>query len=131
MQDRNYVSAWYDWAIDKVIVLERDSKGTLFKKKYNAPYYFYIPDEEGEHTSIFGDKLMRAEFSSRDEYEAAKRHFPVKFESDFSPLQRVLMDIYHDKPAPPVFYSFIDIEVDYKASASDGNTKIKIRKKQS
>jgi len=112
-QDRNYVAAWYDWAADKVIVLERDRHGTLFKKKYNAPYYFYIPDEEGTHLSIFGDKLIRAEFSSRDEYEAAKRHFSIKFESDFRPLQRVLMDYYYDRPAPPVFFAFIDIEVDY------------------
>jgi DNA polymerase elongation subunit (family B) len=112
-QDRNYVAAWYDWATDKVVVLERDQQGTLFKKRYNAPYYFYVPDEEGEHVSIFGDKLLRAEFSSRDEYEAAKRHFPVRFESDFRPLQRVLMDYYYDRPAPPVFFAFVDIEVDY------------------
>lgn len=112
-KDRNYVAAWYDWGTDKVIVLERDTQGTLFKKKYNAPYYFYVPDEEGEHLSIFGDKLLRAEFSSRDEYEAAKRHFPVRFESDFRPAQRVLMDYYYDRPAPPVYFAFVDIEVDY------------------
>lgn len=111
--DRNYVAAWYDWGDDKVIVLERDGDGALYRKKYNAPYYFYVPDENGTYQSIFGDKLIRAEFSSREEYEAARQHFPRKFESDFRPLQRVLMDYYYDKPAPPVQYAFLDIEVNY------------------
>lgn len=111
--DRNYVACWYDWASDKVIVLERDNTGVLFKKKYNAPYYFYIPDEEGKHLSLFGDKLTKYEFSSREEYEEAKKLCPVRFESDFRPVHRVLMDYYYDLPAPPVYYSFIDIEVDY------------------
>lgn len=110
---RNYVAAWQDFKSDQVIVLERDTDGVLYRKKYNSPYYFYVPDEEGEHTSIYGDKLLRAEFASRDEYEAAKRQFPVKFESDFTPVKRILMDLYYDRPAPLVYYAFLDIEVDY------------------
>lgn len=110
---RNYVAAWVDWDIDKIVVLERDGKGNLHRRRYNPPYYFYIPDEEGEYESIFGHKLTRAEFDSRDQYEHAKNHFPVKFESDIPPLKRVLMDYYYDKPAPLVNYAFLDIEVDY------------------
>src|SRR5690606_19811946 len=112
---RNYVAAWVDWNADKIIVLERDKDGKLFRKRYNPPYYFYVLDEEGEYESIFGDKLTKAEFESRAEYEYAKRHFPAnqRFESDIQPLKRVLMDYYYDKPAPLVHYAFIDIEVDY------------------
>lgn len=114
MEDtRNYVAAWYNWADDKVIVLERDNDGVLYKKKYNVPYYFYIPDEDGKHLSLFGDKLTKYEFSSREEYEEAKKLCPIRFESDFRQVHRVLMDYYYDRPAPPVYYSFIDIEVDY------------------
>lgn len=115
-KNRNYVAAWFDWNADKVIVLERDQTGALFKKRYNPPYYFYVPDEEGTYESIYGDKLLRAEFGSREEYEAAKRAFPKRFESDIRPLQRVLMDIYYDRPAPPVYYAFLDIEVNYAQS---------------
>ena len=111
--ERNYVAAWSDYKADKIIVLERDKAGALFRVKYNPPYYFYIPDEEGDYESIWGDKLIRAEFSSRDEFEAAKKQFPVKFESDFTPLKRVLMDYYYDRPAPLVNFAFLDIEVDY------------------
>lgn len=114
--DRNYVAAWNDWREDEIVVLERDLAGHLFKKKYNPPYYFYVPDETGDYESIWGDKLLRAEFSSRDEYEAAKLQFPVKFESDISPLKRVLMDYYYNVPAPLVHYAFLDIEVDYAKS---------------
>lgn len=112
-ENRNYVAAWVDYSADKIVVLERDQDGTLFRKRYNPPYYFYVPDENGEYESIFGDKLIRAEFDSREHYDQAKRHFPVKFESDIPPLKRVLMDYYYDRPAPIVYYAFIDIEVDY------------------
>lgn len=110
---RNYVAAWVDWAADKIVVLERDTDGKLYRVRYNPPYYFYVPDEEGEYESIFGDKLTRAEFGSREEFEHAKKHFPVRFESDIQPLKRVLMDYYYDRPTPLVNYAFIDIEVDY------------------
>src|SRR5271170_4103070 len=94
-EKRNYVAAWADYRSDKIVVIERDSAGRRWRKRYNPPYYFYIPDaEEGTETSIFGDKLIRAEFESREEYNHAREQFPVKFESDIPPLKRVLMDSY-------------------------------------
>ena len=113
---RNYVAAWMDYKADAVVVLERDSDGNLFRKKYNPPYYFYVPDESGEYTSIYGDKLIKAEFDNKDAYNAAKNEFKVKFESDFSPTKRVLMDYYYNRPAPLVNFAFFDIETDYTKS---------------
>jgi len=115
---RNYVAAWVDWNADKIVVLERDHDGKLHRVRYNPPYYFYIKDDEGPYTSIFGDKLTRAEFDSRDQFEQAKRMFPEghRFESDIAPLKRVLMDYYYDRPSPLVHYAFLDIEVDYQQS---------------
>ena len=109
----NYVAAWVDYDVDKVIVLERDDGGKVTRVKYNPPYYFFIQDDEGEYESIFGDKLIKAEFESREQYEQAKRHFPDKFESDIAPLKRVLMDNYYGVKTPTVHYAFLDIEVDY------------------
>lgn len=116
--NKNYVAAWIDYKTDKVVVLERDQEGTLFQKKYHPPYYFYVKDEEnGTYTSIFGDKLIRAEFGTSWEYKAAieqmKREGFHLFESDISPLKRILMDTYYGRPAPPVHFAFFDIEVDY------------------
>lgn len=115
-ETRNYVAAWHEYSTDQIVVLERDSDGKAYRKRYNPPYYFYIPVEDGEkgqYTSIFGDELIRAEFDSKDQYEAAKRKFNKKFESDISPLKRVLMDEYYGREAPIVNYAFLDIEVDY------------------
>ena len=113
---RNYVAAWMDYRDDVVVVLERNQNGDLFRKKYNPPYYFYIPDESGEYTSIYGDKLIKAEFDSKDAYNAAKNEFKIKFESDISPVKRVLMDYYYNVPTPRINYAFLDIEVDYAKS---------------
>lgn len=126
-ETKNYVAAWFDWDIDKIVVLERDAEGRMYRKKYNPPYYFYVPHEDGQYTSIFGDRLMRAEFSSRDEYNAAKNQYPVKFESDISPLKRVLMDNYYDRPTPRVNYAFIDIEVDYRAKVFEPQDRLTAR----
>jgi len=110
--DRNYVAAWMDYSEQKVVVIERDSEGKTFRKKYNPPYYFYVVDEDGKYESIYGDKLTRVEVATRDEYEFAKKQFDKKFESDFSPLKRVLMDEYYNKKTPPVNFALLDIESD-------------------
>lgn len=113
MRTNNYVAAWHDYDSDQIIVLERDDAGKLGRVRYNAPYYFYVPDENGEYESIFGDKLIKAEFDSKRGYESAKNHFPKRFESDIRPLSRVLMDNYDGVKTPRVNYAFLDIEVDY------------------
>lgn len=117
--DSNYVAIWNDFQSGQIIVLERDTSGNLQRVRYNPPYYFYVPNPSGTYESIFGDKLLRLEFDSRDEYEQAKRHHPIKFESDISPVKRVLMDSYYNKPAPNVHFALLDIEVNY-SSATGG-----------
>ena len=114
--NRNYIAAWQDYKTDKVVVLERDQEGKLYRKRYNSPYYFYVPDDNGTETSIFKDKVTRLEFNTYDECEAAKKQFPKKFESDFTPVKRILMDNYYEKPTPPVNFAFLDIENDYRKS---------------
>lgn len=114
--NRNYVAGWQDYRDDCVVILERDDEGTLYRKKYNCPYYFYVPDEDGDSVSIYKDKLKRLEFETKQEYDTARRSHAIKFESDFTPLKRILMDVYNGRPTPKVNYAFIDIEVDYKQS---------------
>lgn len=126
----NYVAAWTDygggWNDEKVVVYERNSSGDLRMRKYEPPYYFYVEDRHGEHETIFGDKVTRAEFSSKTEYEHAKSFFrdprnfmddggrcPKLFETDFTPLKRVLMENYYGVPAPAFNFALLDIEADY------------------
>lgn len=111
----SYVGAYYNYDTDAVMVWERSENGRKITAHY-APWYFYVPDENGEHTSIYGDKLKRLDFESKAEFEAACRAHNKKFESDISPLYKVLMDEYYDLPIPDVHYAFYDIEVDTKAT---------------
>ncbi len=115
MADRNYIDAIYDKNAEEVIVWEREQGSSQrFTKRYSAPYYFYVKDDQGEFTSIYGDKLKKEKFSNRSDFESAcKRHY-TKFESDLSPEEKILMEHYYEKDAPILHYSFLDIEVDYQ-----------------
>lgn len=77
---------------------------------YDAPRYFFIPDEEGEFKSMYGHNLKKLTFESDIEVKAAQRRYPLTFESDFTPEDRILMDQYYDLPPPPLNYAFFDIE---------------------
>lgn len=111
MTSNNYVGVADDWSSEQVVVWERGPEGRT-STRFDNPYYFYIPHPEGQHTSMYGDPLTKVSFDNREEFKAAKAHFPLKFESDFTPLDKVLMDNYYGLPAPALHYSFFDIEVD-------------------
>lgn len=116
MSRANYVGAYYEYDTDAVIVWERDETGRKVVA-HHAPHYFYVPCEDGEYTSIYGDKLEKLVFDSKDEMQAAARKYQYKFESDIPPLFKVLMNEYHDLPTPNIHFAFLDIEVDYQSSA--------------
>ena len=84
---------------------------------YPCPHYFYIEDPEGDHTSMFGEKASRIDFDTSQQMRSAKNEYEGKgirtFESDIPPELKILSSIYYDKPAPKLFVSFLDIEVDY------------------
>jgi DNA polymerase elongation subunit (family B) len=115
MTQASYVGAVYDWDTDAVMVWERGEGGRKVVA-HHAPHYFYVPDEEGEYTSIYGDKLKKLVFDNKDEFQQHARNYSRKFESDIPPLFKVLMNEYYARPVPDVHYAFLDIEVDYKSS---------------
>lgn len=108
-----YVGAIFDQENQNVIVWERDDSGTRVPYIYDAPYYFYAPDEEGTFTSIFGHTLKKIVSRDRDEHKQLCKQHRLRFESDFNPLDRVLMDKYYGAPTPKLHTAFLDIEVDY------------------
>ena len=101
---------------DDVTVWERTEEGRI-EKTYRAPYFFFTKDTNGEHVSIFGDKLTRHDFRNSKEYNHARSEmesYGVElFESDITPDIRVLSEHYYGKPAPILNVTFLDIEVDY------------------
>ncbi len=121
-----YVGAHYDWTSDKVTVWERDEEGRK-AVSFNAPKYFYVPDENGEFTSIYKDKLKRLDFDTNAEYKAALNQYRNKFESDIPPMFKVLMNEYYGAKPSKVHYAFCDIEWNYKTAKFDESHKVRIR----
>jgi len=106
---------------DEVLVWERtpcSEKREL--QAYPAPYYFYVRDEDGEFTSLYGDRLTRYDFHTASEFQSARAHNQASdiemFESDIPPELKILSEHYYGIPAPNLHVSFFDIEVDYDPS---------------
>ena len=110
----NYVGIASDWDSGKVMVFIRDEEGRRVEW-FNPPMYFYTPDEAGEYMSMYGEKCEKYTFSSKEEFEAAKKLPIKKYESDISPADKVLLDNFYGVPTPNVNTAFFDIEVDYKS----------------
>lgn len=108
----NYIDAYYDRKQDTVVVWERVGKERQVKR-YPAPYYFYFEDANGEYTSIYGKKLSRFDAANKNEFEAAKKRHTKLYESDISPMDKILMNHYYQRDTPDLNYTLLDIEVDY------------------
>lgn len=113
---KNYISAVHDYDVDKILVWTRPIDGGPREcVLHDAPRYFYVPDDNGEHTSIDDRRLKKLVFDTEDELKAAVKRYPVRYESDVRPLARVLMDHYYGIKTPVINYAFLDIEVDYSS----------------
>ena len=101
---------------DEVLVWERNDEGRE-AKIFPAPYYFYVKDDNGEFTSIYGDKLTRHDFGSGQEFREAKKQLEANnvevFESDITPDLKVLAEEYYNAKVPKLHVTNYDIEVDY------------------
>lgn len=111
----NYIGAVNDYESGRIMVFTRDGDERR-AEWFDPPYYFYSPDENGEYMSMYGDKCDKFEFDSKIEFEEAKKLPIKKFESDISPLDKVLIDNFYGLPTPTVYYAFLDIEVDYDSN---------------
>jgi DNA polymerase elongation subunit (family B) len=115
---KNFVGAYYNSYNEEVLVWERDSDRPDLSRtlhRYDAPYYFFVPDDEGPYTGIYGTKLSKVEFGSKSAFEKGLQQYASrqKHESDISPVEKVLMKHYYNIDAPLLHYTLLDIEVDY------------------
>lgn len=106
-----FISAYHERGRDRVLVWER-SNGKRRVVEKDSPYYFYAPAADGDFTSIDNRKLKKYTFGNKQEFEDACMTFPVRFESDLNPLEKVMME-YAGKESPEMVIGFVDIEVDY------------------
>lgn len=111
----SYISATVDK--NTVIVWERTEEGERVIRDYNAPYYFYYDDPDGEYTTIYDTPVSKASFTKSQDFNSAKKKFAAEgtrvWESDIPPDIRILSNKYYGVKAPKLHVTFLDIEVDY------------------
>lgn len=100
-----------------MLVWEKSPSGQRVRKLYDSPRYFYKRDDKGAFRTTTGVTVSKVECQSANDFDQAVADYQMRrvplFESDVSPLERVLMDIYSTKPAPELLVGLLDIEVDY------------------
>lgn len=111
-----YISASITKNRQDVLVWERTEHGRDLKV-YPAPYYFFVPDKNGEYADIHGNKLKRKDFASFSDFKEEKmRHLSrgeKTYEAGISPEYKVLSKHYFNAEIPKMNIMFYDIEVDY------------------
>jgi DNA polymerase elongation subunit (family B) len=99
-----------------VFVSSYDSDGNRSVSTHRPPYVYYYPDRFGSFTSVYGDKLKRAQFYDRNKFQNELKKHKNKgvttFESDVSPVFRLLEEQFPTSDTPPLKISILDIECD-------------------
>ena len=85
-----YQNIWFDVKKQKFHLWD-DKKGYLV-----VPYnkYAYVKHSNGQHVSLYGDRLKRVTNYDKDD--------PTLHESDVPPMTRFLVDQYGDSDEPSV-----------------------------
>ena len=112
-----YVSAALNKRTNEVMVWSSENHVTTLTR-HPGIFEFYIQDDEGEYTSVFGEKLKKCSFNSWDELQEARNYLTnvkrVKmYESDIAPEFKVISKLFYKTPAPKLNITLWDIEVDY------------------
>lgn len=101
---------------DSVWVSERSKEGVRKVTNVKPPYIFYYSDESGEHKSMTGVRCRRMRAWSRREFESEidkkRKNGRLIFESDISPVYRLLETRYNTDELPPLNITLYDIETD-------------------
>ncbi len=109
---------------DTVFVSERRNK-KLHIRQFPAPYYFYVEDEDGTHTSMFGDKVSELRAKSYREFQKlideCKNAQLKTFESDVKIEYKLLEREYTDDEIEQTNIAVFDIETetDYSKGFAD------------
>jgi DNA polymerase elongation subunit (family B) len=112
-----YISAQVTPNMKEVLVWERTKAGRV-TKRYPAPYYFYVQDEDGEYSDIHDNKLRRLDFADYNSFKEKRDRYlnfgEKVYESDIAVDQKILSEYYYGKEnTVDSHISFFDIEVDY------------------
>lgn len=104
---------------DTAMVWYRDDSGKLHSEELKLPYYCYYPHPEGDMVSMFGDRVKRVDFDNALDYGNFRRNQTKLFESDISPIHKLLSDVFY-KQDGPFNVGYFDIEVDFDLTRNEG-----------
>lgn len=100
---------------DVVFVTERIN-GVRKIRTYPAPFYYYIEEDDGPYTSMFGKKLSRINCAThrdfQDQLNYCKLNGITTYESDVRIEYKLLEKEYCDKEIDPPHVLFVDIETE-------------------
>ena len=97
----------------EIIIRGRDKET---KKRYETKIdykpYFYVLNEDGEHTSLFGDSLERVYCENTNELVKKRGNYYKTFEADVLHANRFLIDNYDEIDEEPIRVCHLDIETE-------------------
>lgn len=95
-----------------IIIRGRYSNGDRYTERRKYRPYFYAPDENGEHISLYGDKLKKIEVFHPAQVKQDRSGYKTTFESDVTYVNRYMIDEIPEIKKEPIRCAFLDIEVD-------------------
>ena len=100
----------------RIHVSSYDTDGKRKVTTHLPPYVYYYADKYGGHKSIYYDKLKRQKHTDRKKFWADLKQVKLRgtpvFESDVSPVFRLLEERFPGGDTPPLKISILDIECD-------------------
>jgi len=100
----------------RVHIAYYNEKGERKVSTHLPPYVYYYADKYGTHKSVLNDKLKKKKLTDRrkffNEVQQMKASGVPVFESDVSPVFRLLEERFPTNDTPPLKISILDIECD-------------------
>ena len=100
----------------RVYVSHYTEEGERKVSTHLPPYVYYYPDKFGTHQSILKDKLKKKKLTDRkkfyNEVKQLKQGGTELFESDVTPVFRLLEERFPTNDTPPLNIAILDIECD-------------------
>lgn len=112
-----YISSLLTEDKKTVKVWLRNNDGDRIVKRYSAPYYFYIKDDDGSYKDLYDNPLTKLEYNEPIEFFTARKKYIEEniklYESDIKPEYKVLSEHFYGSDIGSLNTTFFDIEVDY------------------
>jgi len=101
-----------------IAVFSRDSDGKRIKQVERFQHYFYTPDEEGNYTTLFGEKCKKVPVYQFWKTKETVQLYDKTFESDLSYVNRFLADHGHkfqsEREPRKLFWDIETTELDWE-----------------